>query len=316
MEFVATCPKGFERLLADELAGLGARQRAAAGGSGARLAALWSRTRTGPACGRGWRRACCSCSRAWGRRDADALYEGRVGRSRGRRSSRPGRRSRWTPTGRTRALRNTQFVALRAKDAVVDRVLAATRRASRVTDPARPDLTVSVRLWAASGRPWAVDLAGEPLFRRGYGTCGATRAWRPLRPDYAAALLASGRVGRASSAAGTADAHAALWAGTGERARGGGAGVALDRAPGLLRARWGFAGWAGHDAAAWAGPARRGGGARGGGREERLLADGVRTAGRARPRRAARRCAARGFALEAAFCAAWRRFPRARGRRS
>ena len=29
------------------------------------------------------------------------------------------------------------------------------------------------------------------------------------------------------------------------------AGMALDRAPGLLRSRWGFAGWAGHDADAW-----------------------------------------------------------------
>ena len=160
--------------------------------------------------------------------------------------------------GTNARLRNTQFVALRSKDAVVDRVLAA-RGARPVTDTARPDLTVFVRLSgerATVGRlTWrASRSSGVATERRGDARLSS------LRPDYAAALLASGGWGELA-AAGTAD-LAALWPGQGSVLVEA-AGVALDRAPGLLRARWGFAGWAGHDAAAWEGLLRRGGGARG-----------------------------------------------------
>ena len=242
MEFVATCPKGFERLLAEELAQLGAgRLRPLQGQvsfegdlADAYRACLWSRLAS---------RVLLVLARV-DATDADALYEGVSGIAWEEHLA-LGSTFAVDSHGTNAQLRNTRFVALRAKDAVVDRMLAA--RGSRpVVDTARADLTVSVRV---SGRhaTLAVDLAGDPLFHRGYAARPDARLGS-LRPDYAAALLASGGWGELVRAG--APSLAALWPGQGsvlvEAAS-----VALDRAPGLLRPRWGFEGWAGHDAATW-----------------------------------------------------------------
>ncbi|MDO4428296.1 MAG: class I SAM-dependent methyltransferase [Atopobiaceae bacterium] len=242
MEFVATCPKGFERLLADELEGLGVPrvrplqgQVSFDGGlADAYRACLWSRLAS---------RVLLVLARV-GATDADELYEGASGVAWEEHLA-PGATFAVDAHGTNSQLRNTQFVALRTKDAVVDRLLAA-RGARPVVDTARADLTVSVRL---SGRraTLAVDLAGEPLFHRGYATRPDARLGS-LRPDYAAALLAAG--GWAELARSGSPSLAALWPGQGSMLVEA-AGVALDRAPGLLRSRWGFAGWAGHDADAW-----------------------------------------------------------------
>ncbi len=244
MEFVATCPKGFERLLADELIELGTPQvrplagQVSFGGEvkDAYRACLWSRLAS---------RVLLVLARV-GARDADELYEG-VSSVAWEAQLAPGATFAVDAHGTNAALRNTQFIALRAKDAIVDRVFSATG-ARPLTDPARPDLTVSVRL-GGQRATISLDLAGEPLFRRGYDVRTDARV-APLRPDYAAALLAAGGWGRLVRRG--APALIALWAGQGsvlvEAAQ-----AALDRAPGLLRARWGFAGWAGHDAAAWRG---------------------------------------------------------------
>lgn len=242
MEFVATCPKGFERLLADELTGLGTPQvrplagQVSFGGdlADAYRACLWSRLASRVLLVLARVDAC----------DADALYEG-VRSVAWEDHLVPGASFAVDAHGTNAQLRNTQFVTLRAKDAIVDR-LSALRGARPLVDVARPDLTVSVRL-SGQRATVSVDLAGEALFRRGYDSRTGARV-APLRPDYAAALLAAGgweRVARSGNAA-----LVALWPGQGsllvEAAE-----VALDRAPGLLRARWGFAGWAGHDTAAW-----------------------------------------------------------------
>lgn len=242
MEFVATCPKGFERLLADELEGLGVPrvrplqgQVSFDGGlADAYRACLWSRLAS---------RVLLVLARV-GAADADELYEGASGVAWEEHLA-PGATFAVDAHGTNAQLRNTQFVALRTKDAVVDRLLAA-RGARPVVDTARADLTVSVRL---SGRraTLAVDLAGEPLFHRGYATRPDARL-SSLRPDYAAALLAAG--GWAELARAGSPSLAALWPGQGSVLVEA-AGMALDRAPGLLRSRWGFAGWAGHDAGAW-----------------------------------------------------------------
>ncbi|NJE81476.1 RNA methyltransferase [Olsenella sp. SW781] len=244
MEFVATCPKGFERLLADELIELGTPQvrplagQVSFGGElvDAYRACLWSRLAS---------RVLLVLARV-GARDADELYEG-VSSVAWEGHLAPGATFAVDAHGTNAELRNTQFVALRAKDAIVDRVFGATG-ARPLTDTARPDLTVSVRL-GGQRATISLDLAGEPLFRRGYDSRTDARV-APLRPDYAAALLAAGGWGRRSRR-GEAT-LVALWPGQGsvlaEAAQ-----VALDRAPGLLRARWGFMGWAGHDAAAWQG---------------------------------------------------------------
>ena len=162
MEFVATCPKGFERLLADELIRLGTPQvrplagQVSFGGelADAYRACLWSRLAS---------RVLLVLARV-DARDSDALYEGlRALEWEGHIA--PGASFVVDAHGTNAQLRNTQFVALRAKDAICDRV-SAVRGARPVVDPARADVTVSVRL-SGQRATVSIDLAGEPLFPRG-----------------------------------------------------------------------------------------------------------------------------------------------------
>ena len=242
MEFVATCPKGFERLLADELIELGApRVRPLAGQvsfggelSDAYRACLWSRLAS---------RVLLVLDRV-DAHDADALYEG-VSAIRWEDHLAPASTFVVDAHGTNAKLRNTQFVALRTKDAIMDRMLAV-RGARPMVDTSRADLTVSVRL-SGDHATISVDLVGEPLFHRGYATRDAGGP-APLRPDYAAALLAAG--GWRGLVRAGSPVLLALWAGRGSVLVEA-AGMVLDRAPGLLRGRWGFMGWAGHDEAAW-----------------------------------------------------------------
>lgn len=242
MEFVATCPKGFERILADELAGLHTPQvrplhgQVAFGGelSDAYRACLWSRLAS---------RVLLVLARV-DAQDADALYEG-LRSVDWTEHLEPGATFAIDAHGTNAQLRNTQFVALRSKDAIVDGLVSA-RGARPVVDVARPDVRVGVRL--SGGRATvSIDLTGEPLFHRGYDSRAAERV-APLRPDYAAALLAAG--GWFRDVRHQDPTLVALWAGQGsvlvEAAT-----AALDRAPGLLRPHWGFEGWAGHDQEAW-----------------------------------------------------------------
>jgi len=140
-------------------------------------------------------------------------------------------------------LRNTQFAALKVKDAIVDRfrARAGTRPSVDLDDP---DLRVSVR-FARERATVGIDLSGEPLHRRGYRQRGVEA---PLKENLAAAILL--RAGWPAIAAsggafvdpmcgsGTLVVEAAL--------------MAAHAAPGLLRRRFGFERWRGHDAEAWA----------------------------------------------------------------
>ncbi|MDD7365652.1 MAG: bifunctional 23S rRNA (guanine(2069)-N(7))-methyltransferase RlmK/23S rRNA (guanine(2445)-N(2))-methyltransferase RlmL [Atopobiaceae bacterium] len=244
MNFFATCPKGFERLLAAELASLGITQVRPLKGQvsfeggldGAYRACLWSRLAS---------RVMLTLARI-DATDADALYAG-MGSIDWTRHLAPGATFAIDAHGTNAELRNTQFTALRSKDAISDQLLA--RRGARpAQDPADPDLTIAVRV-SRDHATVAIDLSGAPLFRRGYETArGKAAPIAPLRPDYAAALLAAGgwfRCVRHDKAR-----LLALFPGAGtvlvEAAS-----EALDRAPGLLRTRWGFEGWLGHDAATW-----------------------------------------------------------------
>jgi 23S rRNA (guanine2445-N2)-methyltransferase / 23S rRNA (guanine2069-N7)-methyltransferase len=139
-------------------------------------------------------------------------------------------------------LRHTQFAALRAKDAIVDRMREHTGERPNV-DTAAPDLRVSLR-FAKDRVTVGIDLSGEPLHRRGYRQAGVEA---PLKENLAAALLL--RSGWASMAAqgaafydpmcgsGTLVIEAAL--------------IAAAIAPGLLRKRFGFERWLQHDAVLW-----------------------------------------------------------------
>ncbi|MBA4371057.1 MAG: 23S rRNA (guanine(2445)-N(2))/(guanine(2069)-N(7))-methyltransferase, partial [Coriobacteriaceae bacterium] len=81
---------------------------------------------------------------------------------------------------------NTMFGAVRAKDAVVDRMRELSGRRPDV-DPAAPDLRVNVS--ARRGRVTvSADLSGEALHRRGYREPGVQVA-APLKENLAAGLL-------------------------------------------------------------------------------------------------------------------------------
>ncbi|HET7202124.1 MAG TPA: bifunctional 23S rRNA (guanine(2069)-N(7))-methyltransferase RlmK/23S rRNA (guanine(2445)-N(2))-methyltransferase RlmL [Steroidobacteraceae bacterium] len=141
-----------------------------------------------------------------------------------------------------RWLRHTQFAALRAKDAIVDRFREQTGTRPSV-DLGAPDLRVNLR-FARERVTVGLDLSGEPLHRRGYRQSGVEA---PLKENLAAALLL--RAGWPAIAAeggwfydpmcgsGTLVIEAAL--------------LAARIAPGSLRRRFGFERWPRHDAALW-----------------------------------------------------------------
>lgn len=235
----ATCPKGMEYLLRDELVALGAGDaREALAGvhfSGdlalAYRACLWSRLAS---------RVLLQLDE-FDAADADALYAGL-------------QRIDWDAhlavdgtlavdaVGAGDALRHSQFVALRSKDAIVDQLRG--RHGTRPDiDVERPSIRVNVRIH--KGRAGiALDLAGTPLHRRGWrqGTGEA-----PLKENLAAAILLRGDWPRIAQAGGALldpmCGSATLLIE--------GACIAADVAPGLHRDYFGFLGWRGHDAALW-----------------------------------------------------------------
>lgn len=90
-------------------------------------------------------------------------------------------------TVRSSALTHSHFVALRAKDAIVDR-LRETRGQRPDVDTHRPDVRIVVHL-VKDVATISLDLAGEPLHRRGWRVEAAEA---PLRETLAAAVLALG----------------------------------------------------------------------------------------------------------------------------
>lgn len=241
MDYFATCPKGLELLLRDELAALGAESAREA------LAGVYF---SGPLAA-GYR--ACLHSRLASRvllhlaefpaADADALHAG-VHALDWTEHLAPGATLAVDAVGTAPGLANTQFSALRVKDAIVDRLREATGSRPDI-DPARPSLRVNLRL--ARGRATlSLDLAGEPLHRRGWRQ-GQGAA--PLKENLAAAILlrggwpevfaAGGMLLDPMCGSGTLLIEGALMA----------AGVA----PGLSREYWGFLGWRKHVPALWEG---------------------------------------------------------------
>ena len=158
---------------------------------------------------------------------------------------------------------HTHFVALRTKDAVVDRLRERWGERPDV-DLDDPALRLHVLLDGGEAQ-LSLDLSGEALHRRGYrGASGPA----PLKENVAAALLlragwpaiaaAGGGFVDPMCGAGTLLVEAAL--------------LATDTAPGLLRtgnaASFGLRGWRGHDRRLW--------------ESLRAEAEGRRQAGRAR----------------------------------
>jgi putative N6-adenine-specific DNA methylase len=186
MRFFATCAKGTEGALRRELAAL--RLPAVSGGRGGvffegRLehgmrACLWSRTAV---------RVLLQLSH-FPAPDAGALYDGVRGVD-------------WTEwfTARTTlaveatvsssALTHSHYAALKVKDAVVD-ALRQRLGARPDVSPTDPDVRIVMHL-SGDEADLSLDLAGQPLHRRGYR---AAMTPAPLKETLAAAVLSLGRV--------------------------------------------------------------------------------------------------------------------------
>ncbi|HEX6832120.1 MAG TPA: bifunctional 23S rRNA (guanine(2069)-N(7))-methyltransferase RlmK/23S rRNA (guanine(2445)-N(2))-methyltransferase RlmL [Rudaea sp.] len=238
-DFFASCSKGLEYLLVDELKALGALDvREALAGvyfrgeieTGYR-ACLWSRLAS---------RILMPLAE-FAAEDADALYAGALAID-------------WSAhfdsettfavaaVGSTRGVTHSQYAALKVKDAIVDQF--------RERDGARPNVdtenpALRIHLALRKGRAIvSLDLSGAPLHQRGYRM---GRGIAPLKENLAAALLiragwpsiygAGGGLVDPLCGSGTLVIEAMLIAG--------------DVAPGLRRERFGFMGWRGYDAALW-----------------------------------------------------------------
>jgi 23S rRNA (guanine2445-N2)-methyltransferase / 23S rRNA (guanine2069-N7)-methyltransferase len=237
--FYATAGRGIAPLLADELRALGARrvsrERAGAAFSGnletAYRACLWSRLAN---------RILLPLAR-FEAPDGDALYAG-------------ARTIAWhehlgsehtlavEATTRASALGHTRYVAQRLKDAVVDSLRERTGRRPSV-DLREPDLRLNVHV-ERDQAVVSLDLSGDSLHRRGYRRAGGGA---PLKENLAAAILVRAGWQEVAGAGGTL---IDPMCGSGTLLIEG-AMMAADTAPGLLRRRFGFERWAGHDAALW-----------------------------------------------------------------
>ena len=237
--FLATCPAGVGVYLAQELEGLGAQQIVErpvgvsfGGGIGLGYrACLWSRMANRIILQLGAAPAS----------SGDELYEATRGID-------------WTAhlgangsllvdfAGRSADIRNAQFGAQRIKDAIVDQFREKGLGRPSV-DLKQPDVRVSARL--SKGRLiLGIDLSGESLHRRGYRLDGGVA---PLRENIAAAALwAAGWPERSQRGEALLDPMCGSATLLLE-----GALMALDRAPGLSRQRFGFHGWVGYDEDQW-----------------------------------------------------------------
>ncbi|MCW4149122.1 bifunctional 23S rRNA (guanine(2069)-N(7))-methyltransferase RlmK/23S rRNA (guanine(2445)-N(2))-methyltransferase RlmL [Halomonas sp. 18H] len=238
--FLATCPKGLEGLLSDELAALGATpvKTTVAGVHfegklmAAYRACLWSRLAN---------RVVLCLVREEGVETPEHLRAISAGIDWA--SHLPTGRSLAVDFhGRSDAIRHTMFGAQTVKDGVVQR-LEAEGKPRPVIEPRTSDLRLYTHLYR--GRlTIGIDLSGESLHRRGYRR-GAGHA--PLKENLAAALLI--RAGWPDMARqGAALVDPLCGAGTLLIEAGM---MAADMAPNLWRERFGFHGWAGHDAAGW-----------------------------------------------------------------
>jgi len=145
-------------------------------------------------------------------------------------------------SGQGAGIENSQFGALKVKDAVVDQFREKTGQRPSI-DRQQPDLRLHLHL-ARGQATLAIDLAGQSLHQRGWRL---QQGIAPLKENLAAAVLlradwpeiaaAGGALADPMCGVGTLLIEAAL--------------MAADCAPGLTRERWGFSGWLSHIPAIW-----------------------------------------------------------------
>lgn len=141
-------------------------------------------------------------------------------------------------SGTNEVIRNSQFGALKVKDAIVDSFTRKNLPRPNV-DREQPDIRVNVWLNKDTASI-ALDLSGEGLHQRGYRQ---QTGQAPLKENLAAAIVL-----RSGWQAGTPLLDPMCGSGTLliEAAM-----IASDRAPGLHRAHWGFLGWNKHNDELW-----------------------------------------------------------------
>ena len=137
---------------------------------------------------------------------------------------------------------NTRYLALKVKDAIVDRARERSGRRPDV-DPHSPDLRVHVHI-DQEEVSFAIDLVGDALHQRGYRP---RRAAAPLRETLAAALLHRAGWARARREGGVlVDPMCGSGTLLVEAAR-----MAADIPPSVGRASFAFERWRGHDESAY-----------------------------------------------------------------
>ena len=240
LAFLATCPKGLEELLAEELRALGTdpHKTTVAGVhfradlGGAYRACLWSRLAN---------RIVLCLLREEGIEQPEALHQAVLSVDWSRHLC-SGATLAVDFHGRSDQIRHTRFGAQTVKDGVVD-ALQAQGQPRPGVDLQRPDLRLYTHLHR--GRlTLGIDLSGDSLHRRGYRR---DVGQAPRKENLAAALLIrAGWPQRLRDGAplvdplcgaGTLLIEAAL--------------MAADMAPNLSRTRFGFHGWALHDETQW-----------------------------------------------------------------
>ncbi len=141
-------------------------------------------------------------------------------------------------SGLNDTIRNSQYGAMKVKDAIVDAFTRKNLPRPNV-DCDAPDIRVNVWLHKETASI-ALDLSGDGLHLRGYrDRAGIAPIKRNPGSRYCDAIrLAAGTpLLDPMCGSGTLLIEAAM--------------LATDRAPGLHRGRWGFSGWAQHDEAIW-----------------------------------------------------------------
>ncbi|WP_342755165.1 bifunctional 23S rRNA (guanine(2069)-N(7))-methyltransferase RlmK/23S rRNA (guanine(2445)-N(2))-methyltransferase RlmL [Pantoea sp. MBD-2R] len=141
-------------------------------------------------------------------------------------------------SGLNEVIRNSQYGALKVKDAIVD---SFTRKNLPRPDVDREQPDIRVNVWLNKDTASiALDLSGEGLHQRGYRQ---QTGQAPLKENLAAAIVL-----RSGWQAGTPLVDPMCGSGTLliEAAM-----IASDRAPGLHRTHWGFTGWNKFDDVLW-----------------------------------------------------------------
>ena len=238
-KFFATCPKGIEPLLADELRALGAEEvketRAGVAFAGALTTAyracLWSRVAN----------RVLLPLQCFPAASPEALYSG-VQTIAWKDHLAPEGTLAVDFTTSQSAITHSHYGALKVKDAIVDQLREEFGVRPSI-DTAQPDVRVNVYLLRDEATV-SLDLSGESLHRRGYR---AQTVEAPLKENLAAAILLrthwpaiakeNGALVDLMCGSGTLLIEAAM--------------IAADMAPGLAREYYGFHRWKQHDAALW-----------------------------------------------------------------